>query len=121
MKVNTELCVDLKTHLQNDVLVKPGRDYVGILRRDIPSEEFGPDDGHYSFIETVSPAAPKRNPKVYGCELFTITLRDNGTLRLNVKPIKAGPDFSIDGFALRMSDEIRRALPGLVEMNRTRE
>ena len=114
MKVNTELCVDLKTHLQNDVLMKPGRDYVGILRRDIPSEEFGPDDGHYSFIETVPPAAPKRNPKVYGCELFTITLRDNGTLRLNVKPIKAGPDFSIDGFALRMSDEIRRALPGLV-------
>ena len=114
MKVNTELCVDLKTHLQNDVLMKPGRDYVGILRRDIPSEEFGPDDGHYSFIETVSPAAPKRNPKVYGCELFTITLRDNGTLRINVKPIEAGPDFSIDGFALRMSDEIRRALPGLV-------
>ena len=114
MKVNTELCVDLKTHLQNDVLMKPGRDYVGILRRDIPSEEFGPDDSHYSFIETVPPVAPKRNPKVYGCELFTITLRDNGTLRLNVKPIKAGPDFSIDGFALRMSDEIRRALPGLV-------
>ena len=114
MKVNTELCVDLKTHLQNDVLMKPGRDYVGILRRDIPSEEFGPDDGHYSFIETVPPAAPKRNPKVYGCELFTITLRDDGSLRLNVKPIKAGTDFSIDGFALRMSDEIRRALPGLV-------
>ena len=114
MKVNTELCVDLKTRLQNDVLMKPGRDYVGILRRDVPSEEFGYDDGHYSFIETIPSAAPKRNPRVYSCELFTITLRDDGRLRLNVKPIEAGPDFSVDGFALRMSDEIRRALPGLV-------
>ena len=115
MKTNVELCVDLKTHLQNDVLMKPGKKYPGVLQRDVPNEEFGPDDGHYSFIETVPPAAPKRNPRVYSCELFTLTLRDDGRLRMNVKPIEAGPDFSIDGFALRMSDEIRRALPGLVE------
>lgn len=114
MKTNVELCVDLKTHLQNDVLMKPGKKYPGVLQRDVPNEEFGPDDGHYSFIETVPPAAPKRNPRVYSCELFTLTLRDDGRLRMNVKPIEAGLDFSIDGFALRMSDEIRRALPGLV-------
>lgn len=114
MKTNVELCVDLKTHLQNDVLLKPGKNYPGILRREVPGEEFGPDDGRYTFIETVKPAAPKHNPQVYSCELFTITLRDDGRLRLNVKPIEAGPDFSIDSFALRMSDEIRRALPGLV-------
>ena len=114
MKTNVELCIDLKTHMQNDVLLKPGKNYPGILRREVPGEEFGPDDGRYTFIETVKPATPKHNPQVYSCELFTITLRDDGRLRLNVKPIEAGPDFSIDGFALRMSDEIRRALPGLV-------
>lgn len=36
MKTNTELCIDLKTKLQNDVLMKPGKDYPGILRREIP-------------------------------------------------------------------------------------
>ena len=115
MKTNVELCVDLKTKLQNDVLMKPGKNYPGILMREVPSEEFGPDDGRYVFVESLPPAATKRNPRVFGCELFTLTLRDDGSLRMNVKPIKAGPDFSIDGFALRMSDEIRRALPGLVE------
>ena len=114
MKTNVELCIDLKTRLQNDVLMQPGRDYVGILRRDIPSEEFGYDDGHYSFIETVPTAPPKRNPRVFSCELFSLTLREDGSLRMNVKPIKMDADFNVDGFALRMSDEIRRALPGLV-------
>ena len=53
MKTNMELCIDLMTKLQDDVLMEPGKDYPGILRREIPSEEFGFDDGRYSFIETI--------------------------------------------------------------------
>ena len=48
MKTNMELCIDLMTKLQDDVLMEPGKDYPGILRREIPSEEFGFDDGRYS-------------------------------------------------------------------------
>ena len=103
---NTDICVNVKTFLRSDRITKLGKNYQGVLTRD--------EEDHYRFIETIPAAAPKRNPRVYTCELFSITLRDDGRLRMNVKPIKAGPDFSIDGFALRMSDEIRRALPGLV-------
>jgi hypothetical protein len=53
MKTNTELCIDLKTKLQNDVLMKPGKDYPGILRRNNPNEEFGLDDNSYTFVETI--------------------------------------------------------------------
>lgn len=115
MKKNVELCVDLKTFLQNDVLLKPGKNYYGILRREVPSEEFGPDDGRYTFIQTVSTTASKRNPHVYSCELFTLTLSEDGSLRINVKPIKLDADFDIDAFRLRFFDKISEALLGLVE------
>ena len=41
MKVNTELCVDLKTRLRTDACMKPGMDYVGLMRRDVPNDGFG--------------------------------------------------------------------------------
>ena len=103
---NTDLCMNVKTFLRSDRITQIGKDYQGVLTRD--------EEDHYRFIEILPPAAQKRNPRVYNCELFTISLRDDGSLRMNVKPIKSGPDFSVDGFALRMSDEIRHALQGLV-------
>jgi len=115
MKTNTELCIDLKTKLQNDVLMKPGKDYLGILRREIPSEEFGFDDGRYSFTETIHPTAGKRNPHVFDGDYITITRRDNGSLRLNFKELKAGAGFSVVKYASDVANELLWALEGLIK------
>ena len=115
MKVNTELCVDLKTKLQNEVLMKPGIDYPGILRRDVVSEDYGFDDSHYTFIETLPSTAGKRNPHVFNGTYITITKRDDGSLRPNFKPMKVDADFSIVGYAFGVAKELIKALKGLIE------
>lgn len=115
MKMNTVLCCDLKTKLQTEVLMTPGKDYPGILRRDIPSEDFGFDDDHYTFIETLHPTAGKRNPHVFDGQFITVTRRDDGSYRLNFKPLKVGADFSLESYAIGVYNEIRQALNGLIE------
>ena len=97
--------------------MKPGKDYPGILKREIPSEEFGFDDNRYSFIETVPHIVEKRNPQVFRGEFITITRRDNGTYRPNFRPMKVDRDFSVERYALGVSNELLWALEGLVEKN----
>ena len=115
MKVNTELCINLKTKLQNEVLMKPGKEYPGIMRRDTPSEKFGFDERHYTFIETLPSTAGKRNPHVFDGQFITVTRRDDGSYRLNFKPLKTGADFSLERYALGVYNEICIALGGLIE------
>ena len=116
MKVNTELCIDLKTKLQNEVLMEPGKDYSGILRRDTPSEEFGFDESHYTFIETLPLTAGKRNPHVFVGEYITVTRRDDGSARPNFKPMpQLGANLSVDNYAFEVYRELREALKGLLE------
>lgn len=115
MKVNTELCVDLKTKLQDEVLMKPGKEYPGILRRDVVSEDYGFDDSHYTFIETLPPTAGKRNPHVFCGKYITITRRDDGSLRPNFKPMKVDADFSIVAYGYGVAKELIKALKGLLE------
>ena len=113
MKTNMELCIDLKTKLQNDVLMKPGKDYPGILRREIPSEEFGFDNGRYTFTETL-PWTMKRNPRVFSGRYISITRRSDGSLRPNFRPVKMDDGFSVDHYADGVRYELLLALGGLV-------
>ena len=48
-------------------------------------------------------------------EYITVTRRDDGTYRPNFKPMRTGPGFSVDGYALAVCNELRQALKGLVE------
>ena len=111
---NTELSVDLKTLLRNDERLQAGKDYQGILRRDVECEDYYYDE-HYTFVETVPPAPRKRNPHVFRGKYITITRQDDGTLRLNFKPLKADKDFSVGQFVTGVSNELLWALEGLVE------
>ena len=115
MRVNSLLCIDLKTKLQDEVLMRPGKEYIGLLRRDEPTEDYGFDDSHYTFIETLHPAASKRNPYLYKGRHFTITRKDDNTLRLNFRPMRIGGNFSIDSYSLDVCNELRQALTGLLE------
>ena len=110
---NTHLGVNLKTMLQSGRVMKMGKDYQGVLRRDVECEEFLYDE-HFTFVETL-PWSMKRNPRVYNGRYISVTRQDNGDLRPNFKPMKMGDDFTLERYALGVYNELCIALGGLVE------
>ena len=114
---NTDLSVDLKTILRSDRTMKVGKEYPGVLRCDQEAsiEGFRCRDAHYTFIETLPQSTGKRNPHVFVGEYITITRREDGTLRPNFKPMKIDGKFSIERYAIGVSNELLWALEGLIE------
>ena len=110
---NTTLCCYLKTVLQNDRMMKAGKDYQGVLRRDVETDEFLFDE-HFTFVETL-PQVEKRNPRVYDGKYITITRRDDGTLRPNLKPIKNWANFNAVDYAINVGNELLWGLSDLIE------
>ena len=96
------------------VYLKAGKDYHGVLRRDVTCEEF-----HYNevmtFVETTNQKRVKRNPHIYEGEHITVTRRDDGTYHPNFRPIHTGPGFSVAQYATDVANELMWALEGLVE------
>ena len=110
---NTTLCCYLKTILRSDRMMKAGKDYQGMLRRDVETDEFLFDE-HFSFVETL-PQVEKRNLRVFDGKYITVTRRDDGLLRLNFKSIKSWVNFNIADYAINVGNEIYWALDGLIE------
>lgn len=103
---NTELCVDIKTLLLSDRRTKHGKMYQGLLRCD--------DEYHYTFVEIQLPPACKRNPRVFDGKYITLTRRDDGTLRLNFRPVRMEDGFSTGSYATGVANEILWALTSLL-------
>ena len=120
---NTEFACDLKTILSSETRMKTGREYRGVLKRDSDTivDEFLYRDPHYTFIETLPPAASRRNPRLFDGKHITLTRWTDGSIRLYFKKMRTNAemrtntDFSIDGYAFEVANEIRQALKGLVE------
>ena len=110
---NTHLGVNVKTVLNSDRIMRVGKDYQGVLKRDVEIDEFRYDE-HFTFVETL-PWSMKRNPRVYNGRYISVTRQDNGNLRPNFKPMKMGDDFSMERYALGVYNELCIALGGLVE------
>ena len=123
MKVNTDLCVNLKTKLQNEASMKTGKGYRGVLSRDTDAitDEFLCRDAHYTFIETLPETDGKRNPRVFSGRFITITRRDDGSLRLNFRRMETVAEKNIDGYAIGVCNELRRALRSLTPAPSPRE
>ena len=109
---NTHLSVDLKTRLSDDRSMKIGKNYVGVLRRDVVCEEFHYEE-HFTFTEARPLTNSKRNPHVYVGKYITVTCRPDGSLHLNFKELPA--DMRVERYALGVYNEICMALGGLVE------
>lgn len=110
---NTALGVNLKTLLSSDRVMKPAKEYRGVLRRDTEVDDFYYDE-RYSFIETLPQRGGKRNPRVFDGEFITVTRWDDGSLHPNFKPTSMGSHFSVDGYAIAVCNELRQALDGLI-------
>lgn len=111
---NTHLSVDLKTLLRRDSKMKAGKNYLGVLRRDVECEEFRYDE-HFTFAEMEPLTSGKRNRRVFDGKHITLTMSDNGTPRLNFKKLEMGAVFSIERYALEVYNEICLSLGGLIE------
>lgn len=111
---NTELCMDVKTYLRSDTRLKAGKNYQGVLRRDVECEEFKYNE-RLTFVETASKRMVKRNPHVYEGRYITVTRRDDGSYRPNFRPIPRDEDFRLERYAAAVANELMWALEGLVE------
>ena len=114
---NTELCVNLKTILHSDRKMKVGKDYQGVLRLDQEGtiDEFLSRDPHYTFIETL-PWSMKRNPRVFNGKYISVTRQDDGTYRLNFKPMpKLDTNLSFERYTFGVYLELHKGLKCLIE------
>ena len=115
---NTDLGCDVKTLLRIDERAKAGKSYLGVLRLDSEPivDEFLSRDPHYTFVEIIPQTAVKRNPHVFDGRFITITRRDDGSYRPNLKQMpKLGVNLSVDNYAFEVYRELRRGLKGLIE------
>ena len=115
---NTHLGVNVKTVLNSDRIMRVGKDYQGVLRRDVEVDEFLYDE-HFTFVETL-PWSMKRNPRVFNGKYISVTRQDNGNLRPNFKPMNIGRGFNLECYAFGVYRELHQALEGLVEENDVR-
>ena len=109
---DTLLGVDLKTQLRSDRRMRAGKNYQGVMRRDVTCEEFLYEE-HFTFTETM-PQTAKRNPQVYKGEYVTITRRDDGTYHPNLRPVTITDGFRVEKYATAVANELLWALEGLV-------
>ena len=92
-KKNIMLCIDLRTLLREDALLKVGKAYFGSLVLD---DEFGA-----SFVERGCMAPEKRNVRLFNGHFITLTYRfRDGHVRFNFKEVNAGEDFDVERFAV---------------------
>lgn len=80
MEKNTNLSVDLKTVMQQDVLLAEGHTYRGCLTRN--------GEDHYLFEEAVRlDRHGKRNPKLFDGEYISLVHMQNGRYQVHMRTI----------------------------------
>lgn len=104
---NTEPCVDVKFLTLKQGRLEVGTTLPGIITRD--------GEDHFTFRETQPSTAGKRNPHVFVGKFITITRRDDGTLRLNFRPVDMKHDFCPSDYASHVANELFWALSSLLE------
>ena len=105
---NIMLCIDLRTLLREDALLKVGKAYFGSLVLD---DEFGA-----SFVERGCMAPEKRNFRLFNGKFITVTYRfRDGHVRFNFREVNAGEGFDAERFAIGVMCEIVQAWEYLVK------
>lgn len=77
MQKNTNLCVDLKTFMQKDVLLVEGQSYNGVLTRDA--------EDHFVFEESIRKGRGPRNPKLFDGDYISLVRMQNGKYQCHLK------------------------------------
>ena len=104
MKKNTILCVDLKTILQEDTLLRQGQTYRGVLTRNAFN--------HYLFEEEAhaSGRTHRLNPKLYVGRHLSLVRRQDGRYQLHCRAFKADTLGNRNELASKIFTELVEAL-----------
>lgn len=103
MKKNNNFCIDLKTTMQEDVLLRIGQCYRGVLTR--KSEE------SYLFEEAVptSGHAHPRNPKLFKGRYVSLVHMQNGKYQVHMRTIDASDEQDRKEMAFKVYRELLEA------------
>lgn len=104
MQKNTNLCVDLKTIMQEDALLTEGQCYRGVLTRD--------GEDHYLFEEEARTAADRsdrRNPKLFDGHYVSLVHMQNGRYQVHMRTIDASTCRDRKELAFRVYNELLEA------------
>ena len=101
MKKNTNLCVDLKTVMQNDVLLVEGQCYTGVLTRD--------SKDHFLFEEAVRKGRAPRNPKLFDGKFISMVRMQNGRYQCHLKTFNPSKHLDRKELAFKVYSELLNA------------
>ena len=100
MVKSTNLCIDLKTVMQNDSILVKGQCYNGILTRD--------SESHFRFEEAIRKGRAPRNPKLFDGKRISMVRKSNGRYQIHMKAM--GEELDREKFALEIYGEVVSAL-----------
>ena len=101
MEKNVNLCVDLKTVMQNDAHLVEGQPYNGLLTRD--------GDDHFIFEEASHKGRSPRNPKLFDGNYCSLVHMQNGKYQIHMKTINASAIEDRRDFAFKVYTELLSA------------
>ena len=104
MKKNTNLCVDLKTKMQEVTLLEVGKCYRGCITRD--------DKEHYTFEEEVYRSigrSDRRNPKLFKGNYVSLVHMQNGKYQVHMRTIDASTNLDRKELAFQVYSELLEA------------
>ena len=104
MKKNTNLCVDLKTKMQEVTLLEVGKCYRGCITRD--------DQEHYTFEEEVYRSigrSDRRNPKLFDGRYVSLVHMQNGKYQVHMRTIDASATLDRKQLAFSVYSELLEA------------
>lgn len=102
MNKNTNICVDLKTIMQEDVLLTEGQTYRGCLTRD--------GEDHYLFEEAVRiDKHGRRNPKLFAGDYVSLVHMQNGKYQVHMRTIDASSALDRKELAFKVYSELLNA------------
>ena len=102
MQKNTNLCVDLKTVMQNDALLIEGQCYSGVLTRN--------GEDHFVFEESVNRGGRcPRNPKLFDGQYCSLVHMQNGKYQIHMKTINASAIADRNQLAFSVYSELLEA------------
>lgn len=102
MKKNTNLCVNLKTVMQEDGILLLDHCYAGCITR--TSE----DD--FRFEEAIHKGRPKRNPKLFDGKYCSLVHMQNGKYQIHMRTIDASRCINPQDLAFKVYSELLNAL-----------
>jgi len=114
MNNNTAFGCTVKTVLQRERRMKPGKVYEGTFRRDVEHDDFQWDE-HYTFTEGQRQmVVSRRYPLVYQGWYVNVHRHDDGALYPSFKRVPIKEDTDVEDFIKIVGLELRNGLKSSV-------